>query len=72
MLTIGDTLILEPRDNEHSEKYKCRLVEKSDGIIYIDYPINMKTNQTTFLVDGTQLKVFLFLAIQLLCLILRF
>ncbi|WP_428908954.1 flagellar brake protein [Niallia sp. Krafla_26] len=57
MLTIGETLILEPRDNEQSEKYRCRLVEKSENVIFIDYPINLKTNRTTFLVDGTQLKV---------------
>lgn len=57
MLTIGETLILEPRDNEQDEKYKCRLVEKSEDAIYIDYPINMKSNRTTFLIDGTQLKV---------------
>ena len=57
MLTIGETLILEPRYNEVLEQYKCRVVERNDHIFYIDYPINMKTNRTTFLVDGTQLKV---------------
>ena len=30
MLTIGETLILEPRDNEQDEKYKCTIVEKSE------------------------------------------
>lgn len=57
MLTIGETLILEPIENEQFEKYKCRLVEKDENVIYIDYPINMKNNRTIFLLDGTQLKV---------------
>ena len=57
MLTIGETLILEPRENEQSEKYKCRIVDKDESMFYIDYPINLITNRTTFLVDGTQLKV---------------
>lgn len=57
MITIGNSLILEPKHTKQTEKYKCRLVERKDNILYIDYPINMKTNRTTFLVDGTQLRV---------------
>jgi len=57
MLTIGNSLMLEPKYSEKMEKYKCRLVERKDNILYIDYPINVKTNRTTFLVDGTQLRV---------------
>lgn len=57
MLTIGSTLIMEPKYANDSVQYKCRLVERNDHILYIDYPINTKTNRTTFLVDGTQMKV---------------
>lgn len=56
MLTIGEALILEPRDNLKSEQYKCRLVEKNSHELFIDYPINLKTGRTVFLIDGTQLR----------------
>lgn len=56
MIKIGDVLFLEPRHSNNVEKYKCRVVEKEENCIYIDYPINMKTERTVFLIDGTQLK----------------
>jgi len=57
MLTIGQQLILEPKYAENPEQYKCRLVERQENLLFIDYPINVNTNKTTFLIDGTQLKV---------------
>ncbi|WP_071395611.1 flagellar brake protein [Bacillus tuaregi] len=57
MLTIGNSLILEPKYSDRMETFKCRLVERKGNILYIDYPINVQTNRTTFLVDGTQLRV---------------
>ncbi|MED3551225.1 flagellar brake protein [Cytobacillus praedii] len=56
MINIGDVLLLEPSHSEKIEKYKCKIVEKSGSKIFIDYPINMDTNRTVFLMDGTQLK----------------
>jgi c-di-GMP-binding flagellar brake protein YcgR len=57
MLTIGETLTLEPRNNSKAEQYKCRLVERNSHELFIDYPINLKTDRTVFLIDGTQLRV---------------
>ena len=57
MLTIGNPLVLEPKYANQIEQYKCRLVDRKDNLLYIDYPINVSTNRTTFLIDGTQLKV---------------
>ena len=57
MLTIGSHLVLEPKNANQIEQYKCRLVDRIDNLLYIDYPINVSTNRTSFLVDGTQLKV---------------
>lgn len=57
MLTIGNPLMLEPKYANQIEEYKCRLVDRKNNLLYIDYPINVATNRTTFLVDGTQLKV---------------
>ncbi|PLR75628.1 pilus assembly protein PilZ [Bacillus sp. V3-13] len=56
MLKIGDVIILEPSYPGGSEKYKCKLVERSGEDLYIDYPINLNTGKTVFLLDGTQLK----------------
>ncbi|WNS74051.1 flagellar brake domain-containing protein [Bacillus sp. DTU_2020_1000418_1_SI_GHA_SEK_038] len=56
MIKIGDVLFLEPRHSTNVEKYKCRILEKKDNTVYIDYPMNMETNRTVFLIDGTQLK----------------
>lgn len=57
MLTIGQNLLLEPKHTHRTDQYKCRLVERAGNTLFIDYPIDVKTNRTTFLVDGTQLKV---------------
>lgn len=56
MIKIGDVLFLEPRHSLSAEKYKCKILEKGDNSVYIDYPTNMNTNRTVFLIDGTQLK----------------
>jgi c-di-GMP-binding flagellar brake protein YcgR len=56
LIKIGVPLTLEPKYSEQMEKYKCKVAEMEDGKIYIDYPIDMSTNRTAFLLDGTQLK----------------
>lgn len=56
MIQIGDLLTLELKHSEHPEKFKCRLVDRKDNTIYIDYPISLRTNKTAFLFDGTQLQ----------------
>ncbi|WP_449536772.1 flagellar brake protein [Ferdinandcohnia sp. Marseille-Q9671] len=58
MLKIGDTIQLEPAFNPKGEKYRCRLVERKDNKVYIDYPVNVKTGKTVYLLNGTQLKAF--------------
>jgi c-di-GMP-binding flagellar brake protein YcgR len=56
MLKIGDSLLLEPKYSLQPEKYKCKIHEITGNVFYIDYPINLDTNRTVFLTDGTQLK----------------
>lgn len=56
MLNIGDHLILEYKYSDNLEEYKCKVVEKKGNDIYIDYPINITTNRTVFLLEGTPLK----------------
>ncbi|WPK11738.1 flagellar brake domain-containing protein [Lysinibacillus louembei] len=54
-LKIGTMLMLEPEGTDGMEKFRCKVVEKEDGVIYVDYPINDFTKKTAFLLDGTEL-----------------
>ncbi|KUP07795.1 pilus assembly protein PilZ [Bacillus coahuilensis m2-6] len=56
MIKVGTSLMLETIHTEPLERYKCKVVEVDDAKIYIDYPIQVETNKTVFLIDGTQLK----------------
>jgi c-di-GMP-binding flagellar brake protein YcgR len=56
MLKIGETLILEPIDGQTKHKYKCKVAEIFPNSIHIDYPINMETGKTVFLLNGMQFK----------------
>jgi c-di-GMP-binding flagellar brake protein YcgR len=56
LIKIGHVLTLEPKYSEKVETYKCKVVELEDGKVYVDYPFNVKTNRTVFLLDGMQLK----------------
>ena len=56
-IKIGTMLILEPTYTERVEKFRCKVVEQEDGVIYIDYPTNIITKKTAFLIDGAQFRV---------------
>lgn len=56
-LKIGTILLLEPTYTDRVEKFRCKVVEQKDGVIYIDYPINTATKRTAFLMDGAQFRV---------------
>lgn len=56
MIHIGDILTLELKSSDDDEKFKCRLVDRIDDQLYIDYPISYKTNRAAFLLDGTEIR----------------
>lgn len=56
MIGIGETIILEPKHTDQEERYRCRLVERKGNNLYIDYPVNLKTNRTVYLLTGMQMK----------------
>ena len=56
-LKIGTILTLEPTYTERVEKFRCRVVDQGENVIYIDYPVNVDTKKTSFLVDGAQFRV---------------
>ena len=56
-LKIGTILTLEPTYTENVEKFRCKVVEQQGDVLYIDYPVNVKTKKTAFLLDGAQFRV---------------
>lgn len=56
-LKIGMQLTLEPIVNERNERFRCKVVEMEEHAFYIDYPINMLTRKTAFLMDGAEFKI---------------
>ncbi|MFC0559859.1 flagellar brake protein [Halalkalibacter alkalisediminis] len=60
MITIGTTISLELEEMKEFEKkktrFRCRLVDRTDSIYVIDYPINEETNKPSFFFDGTEFR----------------
>ncbi|MGE7621573.1 flagellar brake protein [Viridibacillus sp. NPDC096237] len=55
-LKIGTLITLEPINSESMDRFKCKVVEQKDGNIYIDYPVSITTNRTSFLSKGSQFR----------------
>jgi c-di-GMP-binding flagellar brake protein YcgR len=59
LLKIGSTLVLEKIDTTDRGKcvrYRAKVIELKDGMIYIDYPINEQTKRTDIFPVGTTFK----------------
>ena len=55
-IKIGTLLQLEPTYSQRVEEFRCKIVEQKENIIYIDYPINVLTKKTAFLIDGSEFR----------------
>lgn len=55
VLKIGDVITLETK-GEKLERLRCKLVERKGNKLFIDYPINVDTGRTAFLIIGTELN----------------
>ncbi|MEK5231471.1 flagellar brake domain-containing protein [Lysinibacillus sp. FSL K6-0232] len=55
-IKIGTQLQLEPTYTDRVEKFRCKVVEQQEHILYIDYPVNMATKKTAFLIDGSEFR----------------
>ncbi|WP_164668747.1 flagellar brake protein [Virgibacillus doumboii] len=55
-MRIGTLLTIEIKqpNNKETKKYRCKVIEKNEHYIFIDYPIETKTNKTGFLPKGTR------------------
>lgn len=56
-LEIGTVLIIGVDFTKESEKYKSKVIDMGEGYVMIDYPTDVKTGKTAFLMDGTQLLI---------------
>lgn len=62
MIEIGATIHLElkkenkEKNEEEMQKFKCRLVDRGDGIFIIDQPINEETKRPGYFYDGTEFE----------------
>jgi c-di-GMP-binding flagellar brake protein YcgR len=60
LITIGSTIFLELQEIKEFEKktirFRCRLVDRTDSIYVIDYPINEETKKPSFFFDGTEFR----------------
>ncbi|WP_374723750.1 flagellar brake protein [Calidifontibacillus erzurumensis] len=53
MLSIGDTLFIKLKNSEDQDRYKSKIVDIKNQLIFIDYPISEKTGKHAFFLDGT-------------------
>lgn len=51
---IGMSLVLETIEREKHEKYRCKLIEQSESLLFVDYPINELNGKTAFFMTGTK------------------
>lgn len=56
-MKIGTTLHLKVRDphTNHFINCRCKIIGEDETYLYVDYPVNMHTNRTCFLAEGTKL-----------------
>lgn len=58
-MKIGTTLNLTVKDRDSNQviKSRCKIIGENEKYLFIDYPINIDTQQTCFLFEGTTLEV---------------
>lgn len=54
-MNIGTLLTMETKQpkNKEKEKYRCKIIEKNENYLFIDYPIEVKSSKTGFFQKGT-------------------
>lgn len=60
MIEIGATIFLELQEDDEKEtkpqRFRCRLVDRTETNLVIDYPINENTQKPSFFFDGTEFR----------------
>lgn len=56
-IKLGTNLILEAFDEESDERFKCKVIDQQDNMLFIDYPVSTITHRTAFLIEGTRFRV---------------
>lgn len=57
-MKIGETLYLDIQNNHNEiEQYRCKLIDKNNQYLYIDYPVHDKTLKTLFVPNNKTFHV---------------
>ncbi|MDC3415396.1 flagellar brake protein [Aquibacillus salsiterrae] len=54
MIKIGTQLMLELKKENGLERFRCKVVEQEDNLIYVDYPINENSGRTGIFTTDTE------------------
>src|SRR5690625_1265860 len=54
-MQIGDSIVLKLPNSKDS--FRCRVIDKNEDLLFVDLPINMTTNKSTFLAKNTNVSV---------------
>lgn len=58
-MKIGTVLqLLITQANKQNKKYRCKIIDKNDKYLFIDYPVDVKTKKTAFFNKDTLFDVF--------------
>ncbi|MFZ3578181.1 flagellar brake protein [Virgibacillus sp. DJP39] len=57
-MEIGTQLTLTEKKTKKDEStnYRCKIIDKNERFLFIDYPVNIKTKRTVLLPKGTNLQ----------------
>lgn len=59
-MNIGTVLTLYVTDPQTKidTKYRCKIIDKNEHYLFVDYPVNKNTKRTTLFTEGTYMKTF--------------
>lgn len=58
MIKVGNTIHLELNSTDEGKKrFKSKILDYTNGQVFIDYPVDQKTKKPSFFLEGTQFRV---------------
>ncbi|MCU9613725.1 flagellar brake domain-containing protein [Caldibacillus lycopersici] len=57
MFKIGYVLTIQKINSTKNERFKSKIMDITEQEIYINYPVSMETNKTSYLINGTPLSL---------------
>lgn len=54
---IGSSISVNIRNDRYEEEYRSKIIDIDDDYVYIDYPVNVKTSKTAFIMTDTAVTI---------------